>query len=124
MCCHRTEKGGVKGGQGGGHVPGGIDYTEQWSADQQQPWPYGGRYHTGQIRNLSTKSHALCEGKRRGGLVFELVRVCVGGGADGVKVRKKRRQQRQTKEKVKKRGWGLAWSSFFIFVCLNLIIPL
>lgn len=48
--------------------------------------------------------------------------VCAGGGAVGVKVRKKRRQQRQTKEKVKKRGWGLAWSGVFLFFSLNLIL--
>lgn len=39
---------------------------------------------------------------------------CVlGEGWSGVKVRKKRRQQ-QTKEKVKKRGWGLAGNNFFV----------
>lgn len=86
-----------------------------------------GRYHTLKLRvrdfrQTQNLTYTMW-GKREGGVsgIWACVCACVlGEGWSGVKVRKKRRQQ-QTKEKVKKRGWGLAGNHFF---CLNLTIPL
>lgn len=114
----------------------GIDYTEQWRADQEQPWPDGGDitlelgvWDFRQTQNLSTKSHLhYVRGRRGGGLAFEpvCVRVCVcwGRGGRGLKWERKGDSDR-LKKKWRKGGgdWPGAVSPKKCF-CLNLTVPL
>lgn len=75
----------------------GIDYSEQWKADQEQVWSYR--------RVISLVKHKIYLQNLTwvmwGGVLVieaECVCMCAGGGAGRVKVRKKRRQ-RQSKKK-------------------------
>ena len=125
VCSHRRERQGggaqVGWGEGGWYRSLGIDYTEQWRADREQPWPDGGDItlklgvrDLRQTQSLSTKSH-LHYVRGRGGVfgiwacacvcmcVRVCVRVCWGRGGWGLKWERKGDSDR-LKKKWRKGG--------------------
>lgn len=112
----RERQGGGCRGRGWYRSPG-IDYTEQWRADQEQPWPDGGDItvklrHFHQTQNL-TYIMWVCVCVRRGGrthrhlslsvCVCMCVLMCWGKGGWGLKWERKGDSDR-LKKKWRKGG--------------------